>query len=90
MNAIELSGVGKSFGRVEALRNLTLDVRAGELTALLGPNGAGKTTAISLMLGLARPTSGTVRVLGGDPRAEGVRSHAGHNLYTRQITSWDE
>ncbi|BDP42668.1 ABC transporter ATP-binding protein [Deinococcus aetherius] len=77
MNAIELSGVNKSFGRVEALRDLTLDVRAGELTALLGPNGAGKTTAISLMLGLARPTSGTVRVLGGDPLAGRVRSHVG-------------
>ncbi|MPY67461.1 ABC transporter ATP-binding protein [Deinococcus sp. SDU3-2] len=77
MNAIELSGVDKRFGAVEALRDLTLDVRAGELTALLGPNGAGKTTAISLMLGLARPTSGKVRVLGGDPQAGGVRSQIG-------------
>ncbi|WP_216321085.1 ABC transporter ATP-binding protein [Deinococcus aestuarii] len=77
MNAIELSGVDKRFGAVEALRGLTLDVRAGELTALLGPNGAGKTTAISLMLGLARPTVGTVRVLGGDPHAGGVRSYIG-------------
>lgn len=55
MNAIELSGVNKTFGRVTALRDLNLSVRAGELTALLGPNGAGKTTAINLMLGWRRP-----------------------------------
>ncbi|OLV19822.1 ABC transporter ATP-binding protein [Deinococcus marmoris] len=77
MNAIELSGVDKTFGKVEALRGLTLDVRAGELTALLGPNGAGKTTAISLMLGLAKPTRGTVRVLGEDPKHDTVRAGIG-------------
>ncbi|CAM3965308.1 ABC transporter ATP-binding protein [Deinococcus frigens] len=77
MNAIELSGVDKTFGKVRALANLTLDVRAGELTALLGPNGAGKTTAISLMLGLARPTRGSVRVLGKDPRHDSVRAGIG-------------
>lgn len=50
MNAeatIELCGVSKRFGRVQALHDLNLSIRAGELTALLGPNGAGKTTAIS-------------------------------------------
>ncbi|QFP77187.1 ABC transporter ATP-binding protein [Deinococcus sp. AJ005] len=77
MNAIELSGVDKTFGKVEALKGLTLDVRAGELTALLGPNGAGKTTAISLMLGLAKPTHGTVRVLGEDPKHDTVRAGIG-------------
>jgi ABC-2 type transport system ATP-binding protein len=76
-NAIELSGVDKTFGRVRALQDLTLNVRAGELTALLGPNGAGKTTAISLMLGLARPTRGEVRVLGQDPRRDTVRAGIG-------------
>lgn len=77
MNAIELSGVDKTFGKVRALADLTLDVRAGELTALLGPNGAGKTTAISLMLGLAQPTRGSVRVLGEDPRRDAVRTGIG-------------
>lgn len=77
MNAIELSGVDKTFGRVQALADLTLDVRAGELTALLGPNGAGKTTAISLMLGLARPTRGSVRVLGENPCQSAVRCGIG-------------
>ncbi|TDE86334.1 ABC transporter ATP-binding protein [Deinococcus sp. S9] len=72
MNAeatIELCGVSKRFGRVQALHDLNLSIRAGELTALLGPNGAGKTTAIELMLGLLQPTAGTVRVLGNRPQA---------------------
>ena len=77
MNAIELTGVDKAFGKVAALRGLSLDIRAGELTALLGPNGAGKTTAISLMLGLGAPTAGQVRVLGGNPRQDDVRRRVG-------------
>ncbi|EYB69521.1 ABC transporter [Deinococcus phoenicis] len=75
--AIELRGVGKTFGRVQALHDLNLTIRAGELTALLGPNGAGKTTAIGLMLGLLQPTAGTVRVLGGDPREARTRTQVG-------------
>ncbi|UBV44191.1 ABC transporter ATP-binding protein (plasmid) [Deinococcus taeanensis] len=77
MNAIELNRVSKTFGRVTALADLTLSVRAGELTALLGPNGAGKTTAISLMQGLAAPSAGEIRVLGGDPRRGAVRARIG-------------
>ncbi|RJF72606.1 ABC transporter ATP-binding protein [Deinococcus cavernae] len=81
MNGIELQEVSKTFGagskRVTALDGLNLHIRAGELTALLGPNGAGKTTAISLMLGLAAPTRGQVRVLGADPRQDTVRPRIG-------------
>jgi ABC-2 type transport system ATP-binding protein len=65
--AATLNQVSKSYGAVQALKNFSLEVRAGELTAVLGPNGAGKTTAIKLLLGLARPTSGRVSVFGGDP-----------------------
>lgn len=65
--AASLHQVSKDYGTVKALKNFSLDVRAGELTAVLGPNGAGKTTAIKLLLGLARPTSGRVSVFGGDP-----------------------
>ena len=77
MEAIELQGVSKSFGKVTALHDLNLSVRPGELTALLGPNGAGKTTAISLVLGLSTPTQGQVRVLGQSPRQEAVRARMG-------------
>lgn len=81
MEAIELQGVSKTFGtgskQVTALHDLNLSIRPGELTALLGPNGAGKTTAISLMLGLAAPTQGQVRVLGHDPRQPQIRAALG-------------
>ena len=61
---IELRSVTKRYGATVALDRIDLEVGRGELVGLLGPNGAGKTTAIKLLLGLARPTSGTGRVLG--------------------------
>ncbi|WP_433442588.1 ABC transporter ATP-binding protein [Nonomuraea sp. CA-141351] len=63
--AIEVS---RSYGDVLALDRLSLDIRAGELVGLLGPNGAGKSTLINLFVGLRRPTSGTVELLGGSPQ----------------------
>lgn len=63
----ELSGVSKRFDKVVALDGLELQVRPAELLAVLGPNGAGKSTAISLMLGLQRPDSGTACLFGQSP-----------------------
>ncbi|WP_422736325.1 ABC transporter ATP-binding protein [Micromonospora sp. WMMD729] len=63
--AVELSGLTKTFGTVTAVDGLSLRVQPGEVVAFLGPNGAGKTTTIDMLLGLARPDAGTVRVLGG-------------------------
>ncbi|WP_159622411.1 ABC transporter ATP-binding protein [Ruania rhizosphaerae] len=65
---VELTDVHRSFGSTRALAGLSLQARAGEITAVLGPNGAGKTTAMEICEGLQRPDSGTVRVLGHDPR----------------------
>jgi ABC-2 type transport system ATP-binding protein len=62
--AIEVSDLRKRYGRIEALAGLTMTVGRGEVFGFLGPNGAGKTTTVKLLLGLARPTSGTGRVLG--------------------------
>jgi len=70
--AVELRNASKRFGSVEALAGVDLAIDHGEVVAYLGPNGAGKTTTIDLILGLSRPTSGSVRVLGLDP-AEAVR-----------------
>ena len=75
--AIEFRAVSKSFGQTQALQGIDLAVRQGQVVALLGPNGAGKTTAISLMLGLRRPTHGQVRLLGREPRDRRVRSRCG-------------
>ena len=62
--AIQATGLQKRYGRVEALAGLTMTVERGEVFGFLGPNGAGKTTTVKLLLGLARPTSGTGKVLG--------------------------
>jgi ABC-2 type transport system ATP-binding protein len=73
----ELSGVTKRFGNVVALDELDLDVRRGELLAVLGPNGAGKTTAISLLLGLQQPDSGSARLFGQSPNLIAPRRQVG-------------
>ncbi|GAA1487792.1 ABC transporter ATP-binding protein [Brachybacterium sacelli] len=65
--AISVRGVTRSYGQVRALDALDLEIRPGEIVALLGPNGAGKTTAMEMMVGLARPDSGAVEILGTDP-----------------------
>jgi ABC-2 type transport system ATP-binding protein len=60
--AIDLRGIHKRFGNVQAVRGVDLRIRSGEIVAYLGPNGAGKTTTIDMILGLADPSEGTVRV----------------------------
>jgi ABC-2 type transport system ATP-binding protein len=66
----------KRYGRVLALDQLTLDVRAGEVLGLLGPNGAGKTTTLRLLMGYLRPTGGSARVHGQDAWRDCVAVHA--------------
>ncbi len=66
--AVELDGITKTFGPVRAVDGLDLRINPGEVVAFLGPNGAGKTTTIDMLLGLSQPTSGTVKVFGGDAR----------------------
>jgi ABC-2 type transport system ATP-binding protein len=70
--AISTERLVKMYGRNRGLAGLDLRVDTGEVYGFLGPNGAGKTTTIRLLLDLIRPTSGTVRVLGRDPRADGA------------------
>jgi len=67
MNVFEASGLGKRYGSTWALRECTLAIPAGHVTALVGPNGAGKSTLLNLAVGLAAPTAGVVTVLGGQP-----------------------
>jgi Cu-processing system ATP-binding protein len=66
---VEIRNVVKRFGKVEAVRDVSFTLPEGETVALVGHNGAGKTTLMKLMLGLIRPTSGHIAVLGDDPAA---------------------
>ncbi len=62
-----LEGLTRSFGDVHAVRGIDLQIDPGETVAILGPNGAGKSTTIDLLLGLLRPDSGSVSILGETP-----------------------
>jgi ABC-2 type transport system ATP-binding protein len=81
----KLHSVTKRYGKVTALDNFSLELRAGEVVALLGPNGAGKTTAVRLLLGLIAPNAGSVRVLGRDPRDAEARTRIGAMLQVSRV-----
>ena len=66
MNVIEMKNVDKSYGKVQALKKLNLEVKRGEVMGFIGPNGAGKTTAVRVALGLLKADSGTCNVFGLD------------------------
>lgn len=72
--AIVTEGLSRSFGRVDAVRELNLQVPAGSIYAFLGPNGAGKTTTIHLLMKLIRPTAGRAEVLGVDCKRLGPKT----------------
>lgn len=65
-----VEGIGKSFGSVDALRDISFDVGRGEVVALLGPNGAGKTTTVEILSTLTKPDRGRARVAGHDVATE--------------------
>ncbi|BCJ42049.1 ABC transporter [Actinoplanes ianthinogenes] len=71
MEAIEVTGLRKTYKDKEAVRGIDLVVARGEIFALLGPNGAGKTTSVEILEGHRRRTAGDVRVLGEDPGSAG-------------------
>jgi len=71
---ISLQNLNKRYGSVHAVRDLSLEIPAGELFCFLGPNGAGKTTTIKMMTGLLRPDSGTIRIGGIDIQKQPVEA----------------
>ena len=70
---------------IEGMTTVILAVSAGERVAILGPNGAGKTTTIELLLGMRRPTAGSVSVFGADPGAAATRARTGAMLQDSDV-----
>jgi ABC-2 type transport system ATP-binding protein len=87
---IQIDGFTRHFGSTIAVDGLDLTVGQGQVFGFLGRNGAGKTTTIKSVLGLLRPTSGMVRVLGLDPATDGVelKQRIGYVPETPQLYSW--
>jgi ABC-2 type transport system ATP-binding protein len=78
--AVRLTGLHKSFGRVQAVRGVDLTIAPGEVVAFLGPNGAGKSTTIDMLLGLTSPDAGSVALFGTDPVTAVQAGHVGAML----------
>jgi len=79
MSLIEVKGLKKSYGDLQAVRGLDLQIEAGEIFSLLGPNGAGKTTTVEILEGFRTRDSGTVSVLGVDQQIKGHESRIWRN-----------
>ena len=73
--AVEIAHLRKSYGSLVAVDDISLSVAEGEIFGILGPNGAGKATTVECAIGLRSPDSGTVRLLGLDPRADQDEVH---------------
>lgn len=84
-SAIETRGLGKRFGPIEALRDVSLGVPAGQTYGLLGPNGSGKTTLIRLIAGLLRPTAGSLTVLGESMPSRRILAEIGYMPQTAAL-----
>lgn len=74
MNAVEISGLKKTYQNTPALKGVDLSIRQGEFFGLLGPNGAGKTTLINSIVGLVKPELGTIQVMGIDVRQNTIQA----------------
>jgi ABC-2 type transport system ATP-binding protein len=79
-SAIEITGLSKSYGKVEAVRDLRLTVQRNEMFALVGPDGAGKTTTLRLLCGVLSPQAGSARILGHDLSRDlaWIKEHIGY------------
>ena len=79
MSLIEVKGLKKSYGDLQAVRGLDLEIEQGEIFSLLGPNGAGKTTTVEILEGFRTRDAGSVSVLGVDPQINGQESRIWRN-----------
>ena len=90
VDVIEVAGLVKDFGKFRALDGLDLTVHEGEVHGFLGPNGSGKSTTIRVLLGMLRATAGEVRLLGGDPWADGTELHRRLAYVPGDVNLWPQ
>jgi len=88
--AIQVEGLHKDFGPVYAVRDVSFDVREGEIFSLLGPNGAGKSTTISMIACLLAPTQGDVRVMGHSIKREPMAVKAAIGVVPQEIALYED
>jgi ABC-2 type transport system ATP-binding protein len=88
--AIDVAGLNKHFGDKHVVKNLSLQVRTGEIFGFLGPNGSGKTTSIRMLCGLLTPDSGTGTCLGFDVLKESVAIKREVGYMTQKFSLWDD
>jgi ABC-type multidrug transport system ATPase subunit len=88
--AVEVRGLSKRFGERSALRAVDLEVRGGEAVALYGPNGSGKTTLIRILTSALRPSSGSFRIAGLDPRKDDLEARRKVGALFHQTFLYDE
>jgi ABC-2 type transport system ATP-binding protein len=86
---IQINGLTKHYGSVEALNDLSLEVYRGEIFGYLGPNGAGKTTTIRTLLDLIRPTAGSAQILNHDVNKDSVNLHQYIGNLPGELALWD-
>src|SRR5579864_135666 len=79
--AVEITHLRKTYGPVVAVDDVSFSVAEGEIFGILGPNGAGKTTTVECAIGLRSPDSGTIRLLGLDPRTDADKIHEIVGMY---------
>jgi ABC-2 type transport system ATP-binding protein len=88
MHAIEVSGLRKAYGNLEAVRGVDFSIEEGEVFGLLGPNGAGKTTTVEILEGYRKRDAGEVRVLGHDPEQPGPDFRERIGVVLQQSELW--
>jgi ABC-2 type transport system ATP-binding protein len=88
MNIIELNNVTKTFGKVTALDNISLNVEKGKVYGFIGPNGAGKTTTIRIMLGILKPDKGEAKLLNKDTWIDAVDIHKHIAYVPGEVSLW--
>ena len=86
--AIRTKNLAKNFGKFQALKDLNLEVKTGEVHGFLGPNGSGKSTTIRVLLGLLRKNGGEVELLGDDPWKNAVKLHRRLAYVPGEVNLW--